>query len=225
VFESRERSVCVNWTAAGAGRGDDVIDVEATDGGVALYGRGRFLGVLALAGASVVGADWIGVADAASPRPSAAQDRAIFNFALVLEDLLSGFYAAALARGGLSGELKRFAEVAGEHERDHASFIRQALGSHARPKASFRFGALTRSRAKFVPAAIELEDLAVAAYNGQAANLTRPALGHAIRIVSVEGKHAAWIRAIAHDEPAPRAADPGVDVAAVTAALRRLHVR
>jgi len=216
----------VKRIAAGGGLRDDVIDVEAADdAGVALYARGRFLGLLALGGATIAGADWIGVADAAGDRPSAAQDRAIFNFALLLEDLMSGLYATALARAGLRGELKRFAEVAGEHERDHASFIRQALGAHARPKARFRYGALTRNRSKFVPAAIQLEDLAVAAYNGQAANLTRPALGHAIRIVSVEGKHAAWIRAIADDEPAPRAADPGVDVAAVTAALKRLHVR
>src|SRR5262245_10277741 len=83
--------------------------------------------------------------------------------------------------------MKDFAEVAGGHERDHASFIRKALGRHARPEARFRLGALTRSPAVFVSAATEIEDLAVGAYNGQAANLTRPALGHAIRIVSVEG--------------------------------------
>jgi hypothetical protein len=115
--------------------------------------------------------------------------------------------------------------VAGAHERAHAAFLARRLGKHARPRPKLDFGASTRTRAKFVPTARALEDLAVAAYNGQAANLTKEGLADAVRIVSVEGRHAAWIRAVAGDAPAPRAADPGEAPAAVTAALRRLNIR
>ena len=44
--------------------------------------------------------------------------------------------------------------------------------------------------------AIALEELGVAAYNGQATNLSKPALQAAASIVSVNARHAAWIRAI-----------------------------
>ena len=211
---------------AGGGRAGEVFEVDVAEGGVELYARGRFLKLAAAAGAVVATGTWAAGTEAAAVNaPSAAQDRNIFNFALLLEDLKSGFYADALAHGRLHGEVKRFAEIAGAHERAHAAFLRRALGGHARPEAHFRFGALTRDRMKFVTAAAELEELAVAAYNGQAGNLTKGGLAGAIKIVSVEGRHAAWIRAIADEEPAPRAADPGIDVDAVTAALRKLHIR
>lgn len=55
-----------------------------------------------------------------------------------------------------------------------------------------------------------LEDLAVATYNGQAVNLTPASLKAAARIVSVEGRHAAWIRSIVGDVPATEATDPAL---------------
>ena len=66
-----------------------------------------------------------------------------------------------------------------------------------------------------------LEDAGVAAYNGQAANLTPQALLPALRMVSVEGRHAAWIRDIAGEDPAPFAADAGMSASAVTSILKR----
>ena len=193
--------------------------------GLAPSPRRGFLKLAALGGAALAGATWLESARALGSRgPSQAQDRQIFNFALVLEELKSSFYADALANGALSGELKRFAEVAGGHERAHAAFLRRALGKHARPVPRFRFGAATREAVAFTATAVKLEELAVAAYNGQAGNLTKSGLGAAIKIVSVEGRHAAWIRAIADEAPAPRAADPGEGAAEVDAALRKLHL-
>ena len=53
---------------------------------------------------------------------------------------------------------------------------------------------------RFEPTALKLEDLGVAAYNAQAPNLTKAALAAAARIVSVEARHAAWIRDVrGHD--------------------------
>jgi hypothetical protein len=66
-----------------------------------------------------------------------------------------------------------------------------------------------------------LENTGGAAYNGQAANLTKKALAAAAEIVSVEGRHAAWVSDLAGQDPAPRAADPGVSASNVVSTLRR----
>ena len=66
-----------------------------------------------------------------------------------------------------------------------------------------------------------LENTGVAAYNGQAANLTKKSLAAAAAIVSVEGRHAAWASALAGRDPAPRAADLGATADAVAATLER----
>jgi hypothetical protein len=60
----------------------------------------------------------------------------------------------------------------------------------------------------FTATAIALEDTGVAAYNGQGPRLRRKTLGAAASIVSVEARHAAWIRHIAGKRPAPNPIDP-----------------
>jgi len=179
---------------------------------IAIAGGGLLLG--GVAAERVLGAT--------SATPSAAQDRQILNYALLLEYLQAAFYEEALARARLQGELREFAEVVGEHERAHVAFLKKALGGSARVEPSFKFGRATRDQKKFASTARVLEDAGVAAYNGQAANLTRAALGPAVEIVSVEGRHAAWIRDIVGIEPAPRAADPGATVDDITASLKSL---
>jgi hypothetical protein len=221
--EGDGNKLAVSGTAAGGGASER-IDIRSDPS----VRRGGFLKALA-GGVAIAGALWIqegdGVADAAADRRSSAQDRDILNFALLLEYLKESFYSEALAKGGLSGDLERFARVAGGHEREHVQALKQALGSHARSRPAFHFGARTREPKRFQATAVALEDLAVAAYNAQAANLTTGALAAAIKIVSVEARHAAWIRAVAGEQPAPTAADPGEGVQAVTAALKRLHIQ
>ena len=68
-----------------------------------------------------------------------------------------------------------------------------------------------------------LEDLGVAAYNGQARLSAPGALAAAARIVSVEARHAAWIRDLTGKNPAPSPVDLPKAAAAVTAALNRTH--
>jgi hypothetical protein len=152
--------------------------------------------------------------------PSPAQDRAIFNFALLLEYLQAAFYTDALKEGHLDGEVRQFAEVVSEHERAHVQYLRKALGPKARPRPQFDFGDATRSQKAFLKAAVTLENTGVLAYNGQAANLTKPALAAAAEIVSVEGRHAAWISDLAGLPPAPRAADVGVPSAEIVRTLQ-----
>ena len=59
----------------------------------------------------------------------------------------------------------------------------------------------TTTPSGFARTAIELEELGLAAYNGAATSLTPEALADASRIVSVEARHAAWIRDIVGQEP------------------------
>lgn len=185
------------------------------------WSRGSFLRVAAGTGGAVLGGllvgRTIGGADAA---PSPAQDRQIFQFALLLEELQAAFYREALERGGLRGDLLQFAQVVGAHERAHVAFLRNALGAAAGPTRPFRFGAATSDPQRFGVAAREIENLGVAAYNAQGAKLTSGAMEHAAEIVSVEGRHAGWIGALLGDPPAPRAADPGLDASTVLAQLK-----
>ncbi len=144
----------------------------------------------------------------ASAAPSAEQDVRILNFAALLEYLQAAFFTEAEVKAGLSGETREFARVAGGHERAHVNLFERTLGNKLRKKPTFDFGDATSNPQRFRATAVLLEDLAVAAYDGQAALLTKPTLRVAAQIVSVESRHAAWARALVHKPPAPRAYDP-----------------
>jgi hypothetical protein len=66
---------------------------------------------------------------------------------------------------------------------------------------------------------VSLEDLTVATYNGQAVNLTPASLKAAARIVSVEARHAAWIRSIVGTVPSTETSDPALKEDATRARL------
>ena len=173
-------------------------------------------GALAAGGALVAGFPRLAVS-----APSAAQDRKILNFALLLEYIEAGFYAQAFAKGKLSGELLDYVSVVRGHERAHVAFLKSALGSSARKEPALDFGDTISDPQKFTAAAIALEETMIAAYNGQAGNLTKPTLAMAAKIVSVEARHAGWIRAVAGKNPAPRATDQPKTAAEVQAAVNR----
>ena len=179
--------------------------------------RALVAGGAVAAGGAVLGA----LPRLASSAPSPAQDVKILNLVLLLEYVESAFYAEARVRGALRGELREFVQVVGAHEQQHLSALKDALGSNARKEPRLRFGKATTDPDAFVAAAIELEDTSVAAYNGQATNLTRPTLAVAAKIVSVEARHAAWIRAIAGKPPAADATDPSLTQGQVQAALQK----
>lgn len=181
--------------------------------------RGAAVGAAALVGGAVVAR----ASQPAAAVPSRAQDDKIFNFALLLEYLQAAFYSEAVTNGALRGDVADFAAVVADHERQHVDFLRSKLGAKARPRPRFDFADATRDERKFMSTAVLLENIGVSAYNGQAANLTKPALAAAVEIVSVEGRHAAWISDLAGELPAPRAADPGKSADEVVAALRATH--
>jgi hypothetical protein len=182
-----------------------------------LVGSGAVAGAAAIAGFSLLGPRAL----PAGAAPSGAQDQKIFNFALLLEYLQAAFYGEAVDHGRLKGEVRQFAEIVSGHERAHVDFLRKALGVHARSRPAFDFGDATKDERKFLDAAVLLENTGVVAYNGQAANLTKKALAAAAEIVSVEGRHAAWVSDLAGKDPAPHAADVGASATAVASTLRR----
>jgi hypothetical protein len=182
-------------------------------------------GLLAAAGALVLGGGLLRRVTDAAAAPSKAQDARIFGLVLQLEYTEWAFYTEALRRAGLRGELREYAQAVREQDRAHLALIRVQLGPKAPPRPRFDFGQSTRSAIAFTQAAIKLEDLAVAAYNGQAGNLTKAALGPAAAIVSVEARHAAWIRAINDQVAAPEAVDKPATAAEVARGLHEIGMR
>jgi rubrerythrin len=171
--------------------------------------RWSVAGLGALAGGAV-GATELG----ASPDPhgSAATDKAILTFALLIERLQAAFYAEALRTAALTGETRQFAQVVGKEERAHVKALEAALGSAAGTSPRFKFGDAVSDHARFLATAISLEEAGLGVYNGQAVNLTPKTLAAAARIVSVEARHAAWARALAGKLPAPVPVDVPVTV-------------
>ena len=119
-------------------------------------------GAIALAGVAVGGVVLGEHADPALSRPSATQDAEILNFALLLEYVQSAFYAEALQRADLTGELLTFATMVGFHERAHLDLLRETLGGAARKPPKLDFGDDTADAGRFGIAALKLEDLSVA---------------------------------------------------------------
>lgn len=180
-----------------------------------LLKRAVVVGGTLVAGGVAIG----GLPPLAASAPSPEQDARIFNFALLLEYLEAAFYGEAEEKGVLRGELSEFARIVGEHERAHVAFLKTALGRAADPKPAFDFGNATTNPDRFTAAAAALEDITVAAYNGQTTNLTKKALAAAATIVSVEARHAAWIRSIIGQTAAPDPTDTPLTERQVRAAL------
>lgn len=152
--------------------------------------------------------------------PSPSQDVRILNFLLLVEYIEEGLYGEAVASGGLTGDARTFARIAHEHERAHVALLERRLGKAAKPKPPLRFDDAIRNNGTFLAHALELEETATAAFIGEAANLTKRRIPAAARIVSVDARHAAWLRSIAGRLPAPRAADPAQSASGAMRVLR-----
>ena len=146
-----------------------------------------------------------GGARAAGLSPS---DVDILNYALVLEYLQATFYTEAERSGALHGRTARAARVVGATERAHVRAFLDLLKSKAVKRPTFDFGGTTEQQRPFLKTAVALEDLAVAAYKGQAPRLKSNAvLAAAVGIHSVEARHAAWMRQLFGITPAVNAFD------------------
>jgi hypothetical protein len=170
---------------------------------LALSRRGLLAAAAAGAGALVLGRSEAGAASGLS-----ANDVGILNYALVLEYLQASFYTEAERSGSLSGRTAQAAKVVGATERAHVKAFQKLLGSKAVKRPLFNFQGVTEAQQAFLKTAVAFEDLAVAAYKGQAPKLQSSAvLAAAVGIHSVEARHAAWMRELFGVTPAVNAFD------------------
>jgi hypothetical protein len=185
--------------------------------------RSQFLARATLAAGTVYGASAVTpfVRDALA----ASGDVEILNFALTLEYLEAGFYAAALKSvDGMSSDVRRLAGEIHGNEQAHVDALRTAIKGAggkpvAKPKADF--GGAFSSEATFLKTANVFEDTGVSAYNGAAPSITSTeVLGAAGSIVQVEARHAALIRLARNRPPAPQAFDKASKKADVLMAVQ-----
>jgi hypothetical protein len=176
-------------------------------------------------GSCAAGVALVGVPALVAAARSPEQEVRALNLLLMLEYTESAFYAEALRQGGLTGELRSFAEQVLAHEEAHLGLLKRVLGDAAADESRHDFGDATSDPDAFADTAARLEDVAVAAYNGQAGNVSPEAFAAAARIVSVEARHAAWIRSVVGIDPAPQTTDEPRTEAQVRSALGRLGVQ
>jgi Ferritin-like domain len=154
----------------------------------------------------------------------AARDQDILNYALTLEYLQSAFYTETDREGALRGKARRASTVLGAVERAHVAALRKVLGRAAVPRPLFNFKGVTEQQNPFLRTAVAFEDLAVAAYKGQATRIhAKPILVAAVSIHSVEARHAAWMRYLFGITPAAQAFDEPLsrpDVESIVAKTR-----
>lgn len=128
----------------------------------------------------------------------------ILNFALTLEYLEDEFYRTALGSGVIPGQFSEVFSTISRHESQHVQTLSGALGGAAVAKPQFDFTArgrypdIFRNFRTFALVSQTLEDTGVAAYKGQAPRLTGGGqiITTALRIHSVEARHAAEVRRV-----------------------------
>lgn len=125
-------------------------------------------------------------------------DIGVLNYAYALEQLEAAFYikvASAPASGFTQAQKNYFQDVQ-YHEIAHREFFKKVLGTAAIGNLEVDFSSINfNDSASVLAAAKTFEDLGVAAYNGVGVRLKTDAyLVAAGQIVSVEARHAAWVR-------------------------------
>ncbi len=134
----------------------------------------------------------------------------VLVYALTLEHIEDAFYRSGLAADGLIPEqyVGIFNQI-GKHEAAHVALLTSVLGSNAIPRpeldltAGGKYGDALTNFETYLTLSQTFEDLGVAAYKGQAANLidNDDLLTAALQIHSVEARHAAIVRHIGGKKP------------------------
>ncbi|MBA2383886.1 MAG: ferritin-like domain-containing protein [Actinobacteria bacterium] len=185
--------------------------------------RGSFLLKSTLAVGAVYGAAAVGPFVQRAMAQSAMGDIDILNFALTLEFLEADFYKKGLA-SNLSAEAKELATLFGEQESAHVETLTGTisdLGGTPVAEPTFKFP--FTDEASFLELAQTLEDTGVGAYNGAAPMIeSKEVLGAAGSIVQIEARHAAAIRLLRKEMPAPAAFDEALAEQAVLDAVKPL---
>ncbi|MBC7617096.1 MAG: ferritin-like domain-containing protein [Pedobacter sp.] len=127
-------------------------------------------------------------------------DFGVLNYAYALEQLEAAFYikVASAPPSGFSAAERTYFQDIQFHEIAHREFFKNALGTAAIGSLEVDFSSINfTDRTSVLGAAKAFEDLGVAAYNGAGVRLKTDAyIVIAGQIVSVEARHAAYIRNI-----------------------------
>jgi rubrerythrin len=194
-------------------------------GAVEIHGmtRGSFILKGALAAGAVYGAGAISPFVQQAFAQGEMGDIDILNFALTLELLEADFYRKGIA-SSLSAETMKLAELFGEQEQDHVDALTKTIGDlGGTPVESPTFKFPFTDEASFLELAQTLEDTGVSAYNGAAPAIeSKEVLGAAGSIVQIEARHAAAIRLLRKQTPAPGAFDEALEKQAVLDAVKPL---
>ena len=152
----------------------------------------------------------------------------ILNYALTLEYLEDEFYRTALANPVIPERFGPVFQQISKHETAHVELLKGVLGSGAVAKPQFdftargKYGDIFRNFRTFALVSQTFEDTGVAAYKGQAPALTGGGdlLTTALRIHSVEARHAAAVRTVRGVKPWTGAFDKPMSMAQVSAAVK-----
>lgn len=188
----------------------DLLEAAGSGRGVRLHGgfsRRRFLGFAGLlAGTSMLTftASSCNKDDDTTPGATddgvnlGSGDTGIMNYAYALEQLEAAFYIRVMDNryNDMSADEQRLLGDIRDHEIAHREFFKAVLGSNAIPDLEVDFSSINfTSRQSVLETARTFEDLGVQAYNGAGKLLTSADnLTLAGKIVSVEARHAAYIR-------------------------------
>ncbi len=127
-------------------------------------------------------------------------DPGILNYAYALEQIEAAFYTKVFESpySGITASESALLGDIRDHEIAHREFFKAALAASAIPALELNFSSINfGSRDSVLGTAKAFEDLGVSAYNGAGKLLVDPAyLLLAGKIVSVEARHAAYIRDI-----------------------------
>lgn len=160
------------------------------------------VGVALMAAGCSKDKDYVGPTDPIVPGENKVNlgsgDNGILNYALVLEQLEAAFYTKVVESfwSGISEKERDFITDIQLHEIAHRELLKNVLGDKKIGNLAFDFSKINFSdKNSVLNAAKDLEDLGIAAYNGVAPLLkSKDALLTAAKIVSVEARHAAYIR-------------------------------
>ncbi|MGI8729451.1 MAG: ferritin-like domain-containing protein [Solirubrobacteraceae bacterium] len=152
-------------------------------------------------------------------------DVAILNFALTLEYLEAEYYMLGVKQvNGLSGDEKKLATELRDNEIEHVDALKatvEKLEGTPVDKPEFDFGNAFSSRDSFLKTSNTLEDTGVSASNGAGPLIeSGEVLSAAGSIVQVEARHAALVRLLRNEPPAPQAFDTASDMDAVLKAVQ-----
>jgi len=179
------------------------------DGDTGQQSRRKFLSMAGMAGLATAGLasckkvpDWVYVPGKGGHNGETVDlgsgDIGILNYAYALEQLEAAFYTLVASDpfAGCTSYERQLLQDIRDHEIAHREFFKKALGDKAIPTLKLDFSSVNFvSRDSVLATAKAFEDLGVSAYNGAGSLIANADyLLIAGKIVSVEARHAAYIR-------------------------------